>query len=115
MFVDTATVVIKSGSGGKGCMSFRREKYKPRGGPDGGDGGNGGDVIFIGDPGMNSLVRFRYSPRLFAESGRHGSGNNRTGKKGGNLKIKVPCGTILRNADTNEIICEVTEAGFPVT
>lgn len=115
MFIDTATVYIKSGSGGEGCLSFRREKYKPRGGPDGGDGGNGGDVIFIGDPGMNSLVKFRYSPRLFAQAGKHGMGNNCSGRKGRNLTVKVPCGTIMRNADTGEIICEITKAGIPVT
>ncbi len=96
-------------------MSFRREKYIPRGGPDGGDGGSGGDVIFIGDAGMNSLVRFRYSPRLFAGKGKHGSGNNRTGRNGKNLTVKLPCGTIVRNVDTGEIICEITEPGIPVT
>jgi GTP-binding protein len=115
MFVDNATIVIKSGCGGKGCLSFRREKYKPRGGPDGGDGGNGGDVIFVGDSGMNSLVKFRYSPRLFAKNGKHGMGNNRSGRKGQNLIVKVPCGTILRNVDTGEVICEITRAGHPVT
>lgn len=115
MFVDNATIVIKSGCGGKGCLSFRREKYKPRGGPDGGDGGNGGDVIFVGDSGMNSLVKFRYSPRFFAKNGKHGMGNNRSGRKGQNLIVKVPCGTILRNADTGEVICEITRAGHPVT
>ncbi len=115
MFVDTASVTIKSGKGGKGCMSFHREKYKPRGGPDGGDGGGGGDVIFIGDAGMNSLVKFRYSPRLFAQNGKHGSGNNRSGKKGRNLSVKVPCGTIVSIEDTGEIICEITDPGIPVT
>jgi GTP-binding protein len=115
MFVDTASVIIKSGKGGKGCLSFRREKYKPRGGPDGGDGGDGGDVVFIGDAGMNSLVKFRYSPKLFAQNGKHGSGNNRSGKKGPNLFVKVPCGTIVRNEDTGEVVCEIIEPGRPVT
>ncbi len=115
MFVDTAKVIIKSGHGGKGCISFRREKYKPRGGPDGGDGGHGGNVIFIGDRGINSLVRFRYSPRLVAEKGNHGKGNNRSGRKGKDKIVKVPCGTTLKNADTDEIICEIIEPDIPVT
>jgi GTP-binding protein len=115
MFVDSAKVVIRSGDGGRGCMSFRREKFKPRGGPDGGDGGAGGDVTFIGDAGMNSLVKFRHSPRLFAGNGKHGSGNNKTGKKGQHLIVKVPLGTIARNTDTDEIICEITQPGIPVT
>lgn len=115
MFVDTAKVIIKSGNGGKGCLSFKREKYKPCGGPDGGDGGNGGDVTFIGNAGMNSLVKFRYSPTLFAKNGKHGKGNNRSGKRGDNLTVEVPCGTIIYNEDTGEAICEITEPGLPVT
>ncbi|MEI6125770.1 MAG: GTPase ObgE [Pseudomonadota bacterium] len=114
IFVDTAKVTIKSGNGGNGCMSFRREKYVPRGGPDGGDGADGGDVIFVGDRGMDSLIKFRYSPRLFAEPGHHGMGSKCSGKKGRDLIVRVPCGTILRNPDTEETICEIIEPEVPV-
>ncbi len=115
MFVDYASVVIKSGNGGQGCVSFHREKFKPNGGPDGGDGGNGGDVILIGELGMNSLVRYRYTPRLFAKNGQPGMGSNRSGKKGKDMVVKVPCGTILRNTETGEILCEIIEPGTSVT
>ncbi|MCP4717671.1 MAG: GTPase ObgE [Deltaproteobacteria bacterium] len=115
MFVDTAKVTIKSGDGGKGCVSFRREKYIAKGGPNGGDGGSGGDVIFVGDKGLNSLVKFRYSPRLIAERGRPGEGNNRTGRKGRSVTVKVPCGTIVRDIETEEILCEIMAPDAPVT
>ena len=115
MFVDYAKVTVRSGNGGAGCLSFRREKYKPRGGPDGGDGGAGGNVVFVGEAGMNSLVRFRYSPGLYAKNGKPGMGNNRTGKRGEDKTVKVPCGTILRREDTGEIICEILEPDVPVT
>jgi GTP-binding protein len=114
IFVDTATVHIKSGNGGNGCSSFRREKYQPKGGPDGGDGGDGGDVIFTGDRGMDSLVSFRYSPQLFAERGQHGMGSNCSGKKGKDLLVRVPCGTIITNAETGERLCEIIEPEVPV-
>jgi len=109
MFIDVAKVTIKSGAGGNGCVSFRREKYKPRGGPDGGDGGNGGDVVLVGDQGMNSLAAFRFSPQLFAINGRHGTGNNRSGRRGHDKIVRVPCGTMLRHAETGELICEITQ------
>ena len=114
IFVDTATVSIRAGSGGNGCVSFRREKYKPKGGPDGGNGGNGGDVIFVGDRSMNTLVTFRYSPMLSAGRGQHGKGNNCSGKKGKDLVVRVPCGTIITNADTGELVAEITMPGIPV-
>lgn len=114
MFVDSAKVFIKSGDGGPGCVSFRREKYIPRGGPDGGDGGRGGDVILIGDAGIDSLIEYRYRPRLVAERGRQGAGNSRTGRQGGDFVGRVPCGTVLRNEETGEVVCEITEPGVPV-
>lgn len=114
IFVDTATVHIKSGNGGNGCSSFRHEKYRPKGGPDGGDGGDGGDVLFVGDRGMDSLVSFRYSPQLFAERGQHGMGSNCSGKKGKDLIVRVPCGTIITNAETGETVCEIIEPEVPV-
>ncbi len=114
MFVDTATVFIKSGHGGRGCLSFRREKYLPRGGPDGGDGGNGGSVIVIGDSSINTLAKFRYAPKLFAEDGQPGRSNNCSGRKGKDVVVKVPCGTIVRDAGTEEILFEIIEPGVPL-
>jgi GTP-binding protein len=110
MFVDFAKVLIKSGDGGKGCVSFHREKYKPRGGPDGGDGGDGGSVFLLGDAGMNSLVRFRYTPRLIAGNGEAGMGSNRSGRKGDDLIVPVPCGTVLRREETGQVIAEIEQA-----
>jgi GTP-binding protein len=114
MFVDTAAVFIRSGHGGRGCMSFRREKYLPRGGPDGGDGGDGGSVFFVGDINLNTLSRFRHTPKLVAQNGKPGGSNNCSGKKGKDLLVKVPCGTIVRNADTEELLCEILEPGVRV-
>ncbi len=114
MFVDTATVFIKSGHGGRGCLSFHREKYLPRGGPDGGDGGDGGSVIFVGDPNLNTLAQFRHSPKLYAHNGKPGGSNNCSGKKGNDLLVKVPCGTIMREAETGEMMLEIMEPGIPV-
>jgi len=114
LFVDTAKVYIKAGSGGRGCVSFRREKYEPKGGPDGGDGGDGGDVIFVGDRGMDTLVSFRYTPQLVAGRGQHGRGSNCSGKKGSDLIVRVPCGTIITNADTGQQVAEITIPDEPV-
>jgi len=114
MFIDVAKVTIKSGKGGDGCVSFRREKFMPKGGPNGGDGGRGGDVILVGDAKINNLAAFRYSPRLAGENGRPGEGNNRTGRGGKSKTVKVPCGTILKNAETDEVICEILEPDIPV-
>jgi GTP-binding protein len=114
MFVDYANVTIRSGHGGRGCVSFRREKFLPKGGPNGGDGGNGGNVVLIGDARLNSLSKYRYSPHLYAKNGHPGAGNNRTGKRGADFTAKVPCGTILRDAETEEIICEIIEPDVPV-
>ena len=114
MFVDATKVFVKSGDGGPGCVSFRREKYIPKGGPDGGDGGRGGDVVLIGDTRIDSLIEYRYKSKLVARPGHRGSGNNRTGKRGEDFVARVPCGTILRNEDTGEIVCEITEHDVPV-
>jgi GTPase len=114
MFVDTATVFIRSGQGGRGCMSFRREKYLPKGGPDGGDGGDGGSVYFIGEINLNTLSPFRHTPKLVAQNGQPGGSNNCSGKKGKDLLVKVPCGTIVRDADTEELLCEILEPGVKV-
>ncbi len=114
MFVDYTNVTIRSGHGGQGCVSFRREKYMPKGGPNGGDGGNGGNVILIGNAGLNSLSKYRYSPRLFAKNGNPGSGNNKSGRRGKDMVVPVPCGTILRDPETEDIICEIIEPDVPV-
>jgi GTP-binding protein len=115
MFIDVAKVTVKSGNGGSGCVSFRREKFMPNGGPNGGDGGKGGDVILVGDARINNLAVFRFSPRLVGENGRPGEGNNRTGRSGKSKTVKVPCGTILKNEETGEIVCEILEPDVPVT
>ncbi len=99
MFVDEVDVVATAGNGGRGCVSFRREKYVPRGGPDGGDGGAGGSVFFAANPQLNTLVKFRYHPEFKAQRGEHGQGSNRTGKTGRDLTIDVPIGTIVFAVD----------------
>lgn len=108
MFIDIAKITIKSGNGGDGCVGFHREKYVPRGGPDGGDGGNGGSVIFEVDPRMRTLLDFKYKLKYEAEDGAKGEGNNRFGKKGEDLIIHVPTGTIIKDLDGN-IIADLSE------
>ncbi len=106
-FVDEATIEVRAGDGGNGCVSFRREKYIPFGGPDGGDGGNGGSVYLQADSGINTLVDFRHSRRFTAQRGGNGMGRNRTGKSGEDLVVKVPVGTIVHEDDTEELIGEL--------
>ena len=102
MFIDEATIRIKAGDGGNGCVAFRREKFVPRGGPSGGDGGKGGDVIMESSERHNTLVHFRFNPEYKAERGRHGEGSNRTGREGVDVVLKVPVGTIVYDADSGE-------------
>ena len=102
MFIDEATIRVKAGDGGNGCLAFRREKYVPRGGPSGGDGGKGGDVIMESSERHNTLVHFRFNPEYKAERGRHGEGSNKTGREGGDVVLKVPVGTIVYDADSGE-------------
>ena len=103
MFVDNVKIVIESGAGGHGNISFRREKYVPNGGPDGGDGGRGGDVVFVADTGVNTLVDFRYKKKFRADAGENGGGSKCKGKNGQNLVLKVPVGTLIRYGwDTDE-------------
>ncbi|MDR2356475.1 MAG: GTPase ObgE [Oscillospiraceae bacterium] len=108
MFVDKAQISVKAGDGGNGAVSFRREKYVPAGGPDGGDGGRGGNVVLTADPGMSTLMDFRYKRKYAAESGADGSGRNRTGKDGSNLVISVPAGTVVRERESGAIICDMS-------
>lgn len=108
MFVDQAKIFIQSGRGGNGAVSFRREKYIPNGGPDGGDGGKGGSIIFEVDPGMNTLMDFRHKRHFKAQPGEDGGKNRRHGKDGEDLVIKVPPGTIIREAETGKIMLDMT-------
>lgn len=110
-FVDEATIRVEAGNGGKGSVSFRREKYIPFGGPDGGDGGDGGSVYLVGDTNLNTLADFRFTRRFAAEHGQGGSGRNCTGKSGNDLFLPVPLGTIVRDAETDEVIGDVVAEG----
>lgn len=111
MFIDHAKVYVKGGDGGNGCVAFRREKYVPMGGPYGGDGGRGGNVIFVAEEGMTTLMDFRYRKHFKAERGSHGLGKNQHGAWGEDLLIKVPVGTIIRDDDTGELLADLTEHG----
>jgi GTP-binding protein len=110
-FVDEASIRVIAGNGGNGCLSFRREKYVERGGPDGGDGGHGGSVYVVAEPSLNTLADFRVARKFKAEIGQGGSGRNKTGKSGNDLDVLIPCGTVVRDIDTNELICDLTEPG----
>ncbi len=110
-FVDEATIRVQAGNGGPGALSFRREKYIERGGPDGGDGGRGGSVYLVAKAGTNTLADFRVGRKYRAPSGQPGAGNNKSGKSGDDLDVIVPCGTIVRDVDTGELIGDLTEAG----
>lgn len=112
MFVDYAEIEVNGGSGGAGCVSFRREKYVRKGGPDGGDGGRGGDVIFKTDANLTTLLDFRYKKTYHAENGRPGEGGLRSGKSGESILIKIPAGTIIKNRETEEVIADLSEAGI---
>jgi GTPase len=102
MFIDSATIRVKAGDGGNGCLAFRREKFVPRGGPSGGDGGKGGDVIMESSERHNTLVHFRFNPEYKAERGRHGEGSNKTGREGVDVLLKVPVGTIVYDEETGQ-------------
>lgn len=110
-FVDEATIRIQAGNGGNGCVSFRREKYIEYGGPDGGDGGDGGSVYLIADQNLNTLIDFRHARNFKAERGQNGMGRNCTGKSGDDLIIPVPVGTIVKDADSDELIGDLVTAG----
>ncbi|MBK5241576.1 GTPase ObgE [Clostridium sp.] len=111
MFIDTAKIFVKSGNGGNGAVSFRTEKYIPLGGPDGGDGGNGGSVILVVDASMTTLLDFSYARRFIAKAGIQGSGSKCYGKGGEDLLVKVPMGTIIRDAESNKVMCDLSHDG----
>ena len=110
-FVDEATIQVEAGDGGNGCVSFRREKFIPKGGPDGGDGGDGGSIYLVGESGLNTLVDFRHKRKHRAERGRDGMGRNMTGRAGADVDIPVPLGTRVSDADTGEVLGEVLTEG----
>ncbi len=113
-FVDREKIFVKAGNGGDGCMSFRREKYVPKGGPDGGDGGRGGHVFLKADGQMSTLLDFRYKKRYEAERGRHGKGAKKNGKTGKDFMIPVPCGTVVKNIENGKLIADLTKDGETV-
>ncbi len=106
-FVDETEIRVEAGKGGDGCVSFRREKYIPMGGPDGGDGGDGGSVYLLGDSNLNTLVDLRFTRRFKAENGQQGMGRNMTGKKGDELVVRVPVGTQIFDTDTDELLGDI--------
>ena len=110
-FVDEATISVQAGNGGHGCLSFRREKFIERGGPDGGDGGQGGSVYLVADDGVNTLADFRVARKFKAENGQPGAGRNKTGKSGEDLHVIVPCGSVVHDVDTDEMLGDLTETG----
>jgi GTP-binding protein len=113
-FVDEAYIDIAAGDGGSGCVSFRHEKYKEFGGPNGGDGGRGGHVYAVADPNLNTLVDYRYSRRHEARNGEHGKGSDMFGAKGDDVMLKMPVGTILTDAETGEVLYELLTPGEEV-
>ncbi|MFZ1729643.1 MAG: GTPase ObgE [Bacteroidota bacterium] len=111
MFVDQVTITVRSGKGGAGAVSFRREKYVPKGGPDGGNGGKGGDVIIIANPQLHTLLDHRYHHSYDAEDGVKGQKSLRYGRYGENIVIQVPCGTVIRDAATEELLADMVKPG----
>lgn len=109
MFIDSAKIYLKAGDGGDGIVSFHREKYAAKGGPDGGRGGNGGSIIFVGEQGLSTLLDFHYRRKITAPRGENGGKNNMYGKKGESVYVKVPLGTIVTNLDTGEIVADITK------
>ncbi len=113
-FIDEAKIYIKGGNGGNGCVSFRREKFVPKGGPDGGHGGKGGDIVLIGDSRLSTLLDYKFKQHYSAERGGHGQGSNKTGKQGEDLILRVPLGTVIYDIETNEILFDIIEKDKPV-
>lgn len=107
MFIDQATIHVKAGDGGSGRVSFRREKFVPKGGPDGGNGGNGGNIILVANPQLHTLLDHRYRKQYRAKSGEPGSSARKNGKTGEDLSIEVPCGTLVKNVETDEILVDL--------
>ncbi|MEW5798004.1 MAG: GTPase ObgE [Bacteroidota bacterium] len=111
MFIDSAKIFVRSGKGGNGIIHWRREKFIPKGGPDGGNGGRGGDIILRADKQLNTLLDFRYKKKFIAKDGNPGEGSNKEGRSADHIVIKVPAGTLIRNAETGHVIADMTEHG----
>src|SRR5262245_29945037 len=114
MFVDEIDIFVKGGDGGAGCVSFRREKFVPRGGPDGGDGGDGGSVLLEADPAITTLLDFHYQRHYTADRGQHGKGANKHGRSGSDTVLRVPLGTVVAERDTGDLLGDLTTAGQPL-
>ena len=110
-FIDEAKITVTSGNGGDGCLSFRREKFVPKGGPNGGDGGKGGDVVAVADANMSSLLDYRYKKQYKAQNGQPGRGKNQHGKSGSDLLVPVPAGTVITSLEDGETLADLTEDG----
>ncbi|HKR21519.1 MAG TPA: GTPase ObgE [Pyrinomonadaceae bacterium] len=111
MFIDRAKIHVQGGDGGNGVTAFRREKFVPRGGPSGGDGGRGGDVVFVADSSLNTLLHLRYNPRHVGDRGLHGEGSNRSGREGADVIVRVPVGTQIFDADTGDLLHDLNHDG----
>src|SRR5262249_42721210 len=109
MFIDHATITVKAGRGGNGIVSFRREKFIPKGEPDGGNGGRGGSIILRADKQLTTLMDFRYRRTYSARSGAHGEGSNRTGSSAEDVIVRVPAGTVISDVETNEVYADLVE------
>lgn len=107
-FIDEAKIYVKAGDGGRGCVSFRREKNIPRGGPDGGDGGKGGDVIIKASRGYRTLLHLKFNQHHVAKRGSHGEGSDRTGRGGKGVEVVLPVGTIVKDIDTDAVLADLT-------
>lgn len=114
-FIDEAKISVRSGNGGNGCLSFRREKFVPKGGPNGGDGGKGGDIIIAADENISTLIDFKYKKHYIAQRGEHGKGKNQHGRNGEDLVIPVPVGTVVKDSNTGQVIADVTRNEQKVT
>ena len=111
MFVDECVIKVQAGDGGRGCVSFRREKYEPWGGPNGGDGGRGGDVVLVGDHDTNNLVDFRFRPHWKAGRGGHGEGKDCNGRAGASVILRLPLGTVVTSEESGQVVAEIVEDG----
>src|SRR5438445_1001064 len=111
MFIDRVVVHVKAGDGGSGITSFRREKFVPMGGPDGGDGGRGGDIVIVGNSNLSTLLDYTYRDSWAAAPGDHGSGSNKSGRSGSDVVLPVPVGTIIKDLKTLELVGEILEDG----
>jgi GTP-binding protein len=111
MFIDECVIKVAAGDGGRGCISFRREKFEPWGGPNGGDGGRGGDVVLVGDDDTNNLVDYKYTPHRRAERGEHGMGSDCNGRDGKPAELRMPLGTVVTDEETGKVVAEVIEDG----